>query len=121
MPCGLYSGTRTWLAGGCGSSSCRSSSDSRKENAMKSGAQVGLAIAAGYVLGRFHKMKLALGLAAVAGGKRFAGSKGDHLRQGAKLVKSSPELSNLTGDLRGRLVDAGKSAAPAAVRKKNTP
>jgi hypothetical protein len=85
---------------------------------MKSGAQVGLAVAAGYLLGRFHKMKWALGLAALGVGKRLAGSKGDVLRQGAKLVSSSPEVSNLTGDLRGRLVEAGKSAATAAVSRK---
>jgi hypothetical protein len=84
---------------------------------MKSGAQLGLAVAAGYVLGRSHKMKWALGLAALATGKRLAGSKGDLLKQGAKLVSSSPELSNLTGDMRGRLVDAGKSAATAAVSR----
>jgi hypothetical protein len=80
---------------------------------MKSGAQIGVAVAAGYVLGRFHKMKWAMAIATMAGRKRLA----NHgvLQQGSKLLASSPELSKLTGDIRGSLVEAGKTAAMAAV------
>jgi hypothetical protein len=85
---------------------------------MKTGARVGLAIAAGYCLGRLHKMKWALTLAALAGRKRLSGSSVGLLEQGAKFLASSPELAKLTEEMRGQLVDAGKAAAVAAVSGK---
>lgn len=81
---------------------------------MKSGAQIGVAVAAGYVLGRFHKMKWAMALATMAGRKRLA-SQGGMLKQGTKLMQSSPELTKLTDDIKGSLAEAGKAAAIAAV------
>jgi hypothetical protein len=85
---------------------------------MNSGACLGLAVAAGYLLGRFHKMKWALGLAALAGGRRLPSGPGALVQQGAKLLTSSPELTKLTDEMKGRLVDAGKAAAVAAVSSK---
>lgn len=85
---------------------------------MNSGARLGLAVAAGYLLGRFHKMKWALGLAALAGGRRLPGGPGGLVQQGAKLLTSSPEVTKLTDEMKGRLVDAGKAAAVAAVSSK---
>ena len=85
---------------------------------MKTGAQIGLAVTAGYVLGRFHKMKWALALAAMGARKRLGGTQGELLRQGTKLLGSPPELSKLTEDMRGRLVEAGKAAAVASVTKR---
>ena len=82
---------------------------------MKSGAQIGVAVAAGYVLGRFHKMKWAMALATMAGRKRLASQGGGMLKQGSKLVQSSPELTRLTDDIKGSLMEAGKAAAVAAV------
>ena len=79
---------------------------------------MGLAVAAGYLLGRTHKMKWALGLAALAGRGRLPGIKGGLLQQGAEFITSSPEFAKLTGEMRGRLVDAGKAAAVAAVSSK---
>src|SRR5690349_23342759 len=57
-------------------------------------------------------MKLAVALAGMAAGKR-AGGPGQLLAQGTKLLGQSPELSRLTDELRGRLLDAGKGAAVA--------
>jgi len=57
-------------------------------------------------------MKLALALAGMAAGKR-AGGPGQLLAQGTKLLGQSPELTRLTDELRGRLLDAGKGAAVA--------
>ena len=85
---------------------------------MNTGARVGLAVAAGYLLGRLHKMKWALGLAALAGGRRLPGGPGGLVQQGAKLLASSPEFTKLTDEMKGRLVDAGKAAAAAAVSSK---
>lgn len=85
---------------------------------MNTGARVGLAVAAGYLLGRSHKMKWALGLAALAGRGRLPGGPGGLVQQGTKLLTSSPEFAKLTGEMKGRLVDAGKAAAVAAVSSK---
>ena len=40
------------------------------------------------------------------------------LQQGAKALSSSPELAKLTDEMKGRLVEAGKAAAVAAVSSK---
>lgn len=85
---------------------------------MKTSARVGLALTAGYVLGRLHKMKWALALAALAGRRQLPGGSGGLLQQGAKLLTSSPEVSKLTEEMRGQLVEAGKAAALAAVSSK---
>lgn len=84
---------------------------------MKCGARVALGVAGGYLLGRTKKMKLALMLGGMAAGRR-AGGPGELLSQGSKLLDASPELSRLVGDVRGRLLDAGKDAVMAlAVRQ----
>lgn len=85
---------------------------------MKSGARLGLAVAAGYVLGRFHKLRWALTVAAIAGRGRLPGGPGGVLQKGAKLLTSSPEVTQLTDEVRGRVVEAGKAAAVAAVSSK---
>jgi hypothetical protein len=85
---------------------------------MSNGARLGLAVAVGYILGKFHKMKWALALAALAGRGRLPSGPGGLLQQGAKLLTSSPEFTKLTGEMRGRLVDAGKAAAVGVVSSK---
>jgi hypothetical protein len=81
---------------------------------MNTGVRLGLAVTAGYVLGRFHKLKWALAVGALAGRGRLPGGAGGLLQQGAKLLTSSPEFTKLTEEMRGRLVEAGKAAAVAA-------
>jgi hypothetical protein len=83
---------------------------------VKCGARVALGVAGGYFLGRTKKMKLALALAGMAAGKR-AGGPGQLLAQGTKLLGQSPEITRLTDELRGRLLDAGKGAAVAIATK----
>jgi hypothetical protein len=73
---------------------------------------VALGVAGGYLLGRTKKMKLALMLGGMAAGRR-AGGPGELLSRGTKLVEASPELSRLVGEVRGRLIEAGKGAAVA--------
>jgi hypothetical protein len=85
---------------------------------MNTGARLGLAVVAGYVLGRFHKMKWALAVASLAGRGRLPGGSGGLLQQGAKVLISSPEVTKLTEEMRGRLVEAGKAAALATVSSK---
>jgi hypothetical protein len=83
---------------------------------MKCGARVALGVAGGYALGRTKKMKLALMLGGMAAGRR-AGGPGELLAQGQKLLSSSPELSALTDQIRGRLLDAGKGAVMAVAAR----
>lgn len=83
---------------------------------MKTGT-LGAAVVTGYLLGRFHKMKWALAIAAVAGGKRVVGKQGNVVGQATEMAKGAG-LDKLTGDLRGRLVEAGKAAAVSAVSNK---
>ena len=85
---------------------------------MNTGTRLCIAVTAGYVLGRFHKMKWALTVAALAGRGRLPSGTGGLLQQGAKLLASSPEVTKLTEEMRGRLVEAGKAAAVATVSSK---
>ena len=87
-------------------------SRAKRRDPVKCGARVALGVAGGYFLGRTKKMKLALALAGMAAGKR-AGGPGQLLTQGTKLLGQSPEVTRLTDELRGRLLDAGKGAAVA--------
>jgi hypothetical protein len=74
---------------------------------MKSGGQLALALAAGYMLGRRRKTRLAimLGTAALTG--RLGGATGQLMRSGTKLLGSS-DLGKVTGDALGEA--AGKAA-----------
>jgi hypothetical protein len=83
---------------------------------VKCGARVALGVAGGYFLGRTKKMKLAMMLGGMAAGRR-AGGPGELLKAGTKLLNSSPELSRLTDEVRGRLLEAGKGAALAVAAR----
>ncbi|MCG5214850.1 hypothetical protein [Streptosporangium sp. KLBMP 9127] len=83
---------------------------------MKSGAKVALAVAAGYYLGRRHKLRLAAAMAVAGVVSRRGKDKGGLLQQGVKAL-GSPELEEITGRLRGDLAAAGKTAAVAATSK----
>jgi hypothetical protein len=93
---------------------------------MESGQQMAVALGVGYVLGRRRKRRLAimLGTAALMSGS--GGPAGQLIRGGAKMVgstlgkadvlgKVSPEVGEITGLIRGDLLEAGKGAAKAAV------
>jgi hypothetical protein len=78
---------------------------------MKCGFQMAVAIAAGYLLGRSHKIQLAalLALSAAAGGKLPIDER--------ELLRHTPlgaPLDKLTADLRGQLVESGIAAAKKA-------
>ncbi|MGH3941333.1 MAG: hypothetical protein ACRDTG_22425 [Pseudonocardiaceae bacterium] len=85
---------------------------------MRYGGRVMLAVAGGYVLGRTKKMKLAIMLAGMASGNKIARDPAQLLQQGTKLVQSNPQLSALSDQVRGRLVDAGKGIAVAVVSRR---
>lgn len=81
---------------------------------MKDGVRLALAVGIGYLLGRTRKLRLALALAGVGAGRRLGGGPGGLVKQGTKLLGSSPEVKALTETVRGRLIDAGKAAAVTA-------
>ncbi|MGB2571117.1 hypothetical protein ACPFP2_22115 [Micromonospora citrea] len=80
---------------------------------MKSGMRIGLAVGAGYLLGRRRKLRTALTLAAAVAAGRASRDPGQLLKRGGDLLNSSPQLANL-GKLGGPLASAGKAAATAA-------
>jgi hypothetical protein len=81
---------------------------------VKIGTQVAVGVAIGYVLGRTRKMRWAIGLASAGTIGRVAKNPGELVQQGSKLLGSSPQVKELTQDVRGRLMEAGKVAAMAA-------
>ena len=93
-----------------------------KEYPMKGGTQAALALGVGYVLGRRRKMRMATLLAAGAATGGLGTLGGAALRRGVKMLgstealgKFAPQLGELADTVRGDLVDAGKSAATAAL------
>ncbi|MEV4491558.1 hypothetical protein AB0K04_15740 [Micromonospora coxensis] len=80
---------------------------------MKSGMRIGLAVGAGYLLGRRRKLRTALTLAAAVAAGRASRDPGQLLKRGGDLLSSSPQLANLS-KLGGPLASAGKAAATAA-------
>jgi hypothetical protein len=87
--------------------------DRAEGESMNCRTQVALAAGIGYLLGRQHKLRWGLALAAAAATGRFA-RPGDMLVRGAKALGASPELGKLT-DLGAPLVSAAKDAARTAV------
>ncbi|MEU4317813.1 hypothetical protein AB0F85_05370 [Nocardia fluminea] len=81
---------------------------------MEGGTRIAIGVGIGYVLGRTRKMRFALGLAGAAMARRSSGTPGELMKLGTSLVKSSPELSQLTDTVRGELLGAVRSAAVTA-------
>jgi hypothetical protein len=84
---------------------------------MASGAKVALAVGAGYLLGRTRKMKLALMLAGAGVTGKFPARPGDLAAHGLKSLGASADLSQLSQQLRGEVLNAAKAAAIAAATK----
>jgi hypothetical protein len=80
---------------------------------MDNRTRIGLAVGFGYLLGRRRKLTKALVLAAAVAAGRASRSPGGLLQQGQDLIRSSPQLSNISR-LGGPLVTAGRAAATAA-------
>jgi hypothetical protein len=81
---------------------------------MNSRAPVALAIGAGYLLGRTHRLRWALILGAAAATGRLNGIPGQALEQGMKTLRSTPELAKITESAE-RLLEAGRAAAVSAM------
>ncbi len=81
---------------------------------MKGGTRIAIGVGIGYVLGRTRKMRFALSLAGAAMAKRSSGMPGELLERGTSMLKSSPELAQLSDTVRGELAGAVRSAAVTA-------
>jgi hypothetical protein len=82
---------------------------------MKDGVRIGMAVGLGYLLGRTRKGRLALMLVGVGATGRFGKGPAALVKHGVDVLGSSPEVKTLTDTVRGRLVEAGKTAAVTAV------
>ena len=80
---------------------------------MMTRLQIAAAVVVGYWLGRGHRKKLGLLLAA-AGAGRLAGGPQEMVDRASKLLQTSPEFAELSESVRGQLLDAAKVAAMTA-------
>src|SRR5690348_15741131 len=81
---------------------------------MSNGAKVAMAVGAGYMLGRTKKMRLALMLAAAGVTGKFPSSPTALVGKGLQSLGASADVSQLTEQLRGELLAAGRAAALSA-------
>ncbi|QDQ92382.1 hypothetical protein FND50_17245 [Rhodococcus sp. WB9] len=85
---------------------------------MTGKGQMALAVGAGYMLGRTHKMKLALMLAGFGASRRFPSGSLGVLNEGRKLLADSPEVAKLGVTVRKELMNAVKAAAVTAASER---
>ncbi|MFD5573623.1 prolipoprotein diacylglyceryl transferase [Streptomyces cadmiisoli] len=81
---------------------------------------LGLAVGAGYVLGRTKKMKLAIALGTLIAGKRLELSPANISELVTRQLQKDPQLKELSEELRADLRGAGKAASGALVERKMT-
>ncbi len=79
-----------------------------------SAAKIGLGVAAGYLLGRTKKFKLAITVGSMLAGQRIATNPQALLKQFGELADKNPELAKIQDRVRGELFDAFRTAAIAA-------
>ncbi|MDH6291742.1 hypothetical protein [Rhodococcus opacus] len=85
---------------------------------MTGKGQMAMAVGAGYMLGRTHKMKLALMLAGFGASRRFPTGSLGVLNEGRKLLADSPEVAKLGVTVRKELMNAVKAAAVTAASQR---
>ncbi|QRP50869.1 hypothetical protein I6J71_19190 [Amycolatopsis sp. FDAARGOS 1241] len=85
---------------------------------MKAGTRMALGVAAGYLLGRTKKGRLALMIAAAGATGKAGVSPTKLVQSGLKQLSSSAEVGQLTSLARDELLSAAKSAAVTAASGK---
>src|SRR5690348_11588725 len=80
---------------------------------MSAAGRIGLGVAAGYLLGRTKKMRLAITVGSMLAGQRVATDRAGIIRQLGGVVDNNPELAQLRDQITGRMLEAAKSAAIA--------
>jgi hypothetical protein len=76
------------------------------------------AMAGGYLLGRTKKTKLAFAVGSYLVGRRVGLSPGQVLGQGLGSLRQAPQLQELTDQVRGELLTAGRAAVTAAANRR---
>src|SRR3954465_14909737 len=76
-----------------------------------SAAKIGLGVAAGYLLGRTKKFKLAITVGSMLAGQRIATNPQALMKQLGELAEKNPELAKLQDRVRDELFEAARSAA----------
>ncbi|MEW1791844.1 hypothetical protein [Streptomyces niveus] len=79
---------------------------------------VAAAMAAGYVLGRTKKGKLALGLAALVAGQQFPMNPKELVIMTARKLADNPTVAPLVEQARGDVLTAGRSALSATANRR---
>ena len=85
---------------------------------MRTGLRVAAGVAAGYLLGRTRKMRLALMIAAAGITGARGGSPGALLKSGLSQLGSIPEVAELADTAKHELLSAAKAATVAAATKR---
>ncbi|MET9778116.1 hypothetical protein ABZ023_28340 [Streptomyces sp. NPDC006367] len=83
-------------------------------------AALAAAVAGGYLLGRTRKAKLALAVGSYLAGRRLGLSPGRVLSQGLGQLPLTPQFQELSDQVRGELLTAGRAAVTAAAGRKLT-
>ncbi len=76
-----------------------------------SAAKIGLGVAAGYLLGRTKKFKLAITVGSMLAGQRIATNPQALMRQLGELAEKNPEFGKLQDRIRDEVFSAARSAA----------
>ncbi|MFJ4426079.1 DNA primase [Streptomyces bobili] len=79
---------------------------------------LGLAIGAGYVLGRTKKMKLALAVGSMVAGKKLNLTPRGVADLVSQQLKDNPQFKEISDQLRGELRGVGKAASGAMVERR---
>ncbi|MCW1098671.1 hypothetical protein OJ963_33055 [Streptomyces sp. RS2] len=78
------------------------------------------AVAGGYLLGRTKKAKLAFAVGSYLVGRRVGLSPGQVLGQGLGSLQRTPQFQELSEQVRGELLTAGRAAVTAAANRRLT-
>ncbi|MER6166237.1 hypothetical protein [Streptomyces violaceorubidus] len=78
------------------------------------------AVAGGYLLGRTKKAKLAFAVGSYLVGRRVGLSPGQVLGQGLGSLQRAPQFKELSEQVRGELLTAGRAAVTAAANRRLT-
>ncbi|MFI1016814.1 DNA primase [Streptomyces sp. NPDC020965] len=85
---------------------------------MNTRLTIGLAVGAGYVLGRTKKAKLAFAVGTMVAGRRMTAGPGAVGELITRQLRENPRFKELGDQLRGDLSGVGKAAAGALVMKR---
>ncbi|MFD8276543.1 hypothetical protein [Streptomyces flaveolus] len=83
-------------------------------------AALAAAMAGGYLLGRTKKARLAFAVGSYLAGRRLGLSPGQVLSQGLGRLQLAPAFQELSDQVRGELLTAGRTAVTAAANRRLT-